>query len=175
MSTGVEPPARWVRRWTERPPSPAGPVFDPALPVVIPPRPQRPEEIARRQMEALRTGQVKHGNQWTQELVELLTHELAVDSDHTVLATVSGTAALRLAVVAAAGVARPGDVAVLPSYTFTATAEVLLQLGYELRYVDVDPDTWTLGPAATREACRDGVPRSPQCDGGPVPALALGR
>jgi dTDP-4-amino-4,6-dideoxygalactose transaminase len=45
-----------------------------------------------------------------------------------------------------AGRPRPGDVAVLPSFTFPATGEYLAQLGYRLRFADVRPDTWTLDP-----------------------------
>ena len=153
MTTGVEPPVERGRRWSDRRRLPAGPMFDPPLPVVIPPRPHQPQLIARRQLEALRH---RRGQAW-QPLDPGTSPPARPASStstpsHTVLATVSGTAALRLAVVAAAGMARPGDVAVLPSYTFTATAEVLLQLGYQLRYADVDADTWTLDPAATRAA-----------------------
>jgi dTDP-4-amino-4,6-dideoxygalactose transaminase len=45
-----------------------------------------------------------------------------------------------------AGRAKNGDTALLPSYTFPATAEVLSQLGYALRFVDVDRRTWTIDP-----------------------------
>lgn len=134
------------------PPAP----FDPPIPVVTPPRPVSPDQIAERQLTALDSGLVKHGNRWTQELVARLESTLDVEPDHAVLATVSGTAALRLAIVATAGMARPGDVAVLPSFTFTATAEVLLQLGYELRYADVDDVTWTLDPASVQAAVSAG-------------------
>lgn len=126
------------------------------LPVVVPPRPERPDLLVARQQEALLSGAVKHGNRWTQELHELLTATLDLDDALEVVATSSGTAALRLLVAATAGRARPGDVAVLPSFTFTATAEVLLQLGYELRYADVDPDTWTLDPAVLPALLADG-------------------
>jgi dTDP-4-amino-4,6-dideoxygalactose transaminase len=70
--------------------------------------------------------------------------------------TTSGTDALRLAVLSVAGVARPGDVAVLPSFTFPATAEVLVQLGYELRFCDVDVATWTVDPDDVRTALAPG-------------------
>jgi dTDP-4-amino-4,6-dideoxygalactose transaminase len=59
---------------------------------------------------------------------------------------------VRLAIAAVAGRARAGQVALVPSYTFPATAEAAAQLGYALRFVDVDPDTWTLDPTALARA-----------------------
>ncbi|WP_431933477.1 DegT/DnrJ/EryC1/StrS family aminotransferase [Micromonospora sp. RP3T] len=134
------------------------PVFRPPLPVVVPPPPAHPDLVADRQQAALTSGEVKHGNRWTRELTERLGKELELDDDHRVLVTASGTAALRIMVAATVGPARPGDVAVLPSYTFPATAEILVQLGYALRFVDVDAATWTLDPAAVAGAvARGGV------------------
>lgn len=130
--------------------------IDPPIPVVQPPRPVDPETITARQLSALDTGLVKHGNQWTRDLHDRLAATLDVDAAHVALATVSGTAALRLAVAATAGRARPGEVAVLPSYTFAATAEVLLQLGYELRYADVDAQSWTIDPVSVQKAIDQG-------------------
>jgi dTDP-4-amino-4,6-dideoxygalactose transaminase len=121
-------------------------LFAPALPAVIPPRPAYPELIAERQHAALCSGELKHGNRWTQELHGTLDKELDLRPEMSVVATTSGTAALRLAVIGSVGHARPGDIAVLPSFTFPATAEVLLQLGFGLRYADVDEATWTLDP-----------------------------
>ncbi|MEU8228483.1 aminotransferase class I/II-fold pyridoxal phosphate-dependent enzyme [Actinoplanes sp. NPDC048967] len=132
------------------------PLFRPPLPVVVPPRPVRPELVVARQQQCLVSGEVKHGNRWTRELTERLGKELDLDDDRRVLLTASGTAALRIMVAATVGRAGPGDVAVLPSYTFPATAEILVQLGYRLRFADVDPATWTLSPAAVAEALRPG-------------------
>lgn len=139
------------------------PLFRPALPVVVPPPPARPDLVAARQQEALSSGEVKHGNRWTRELTERLGKELDLDDDHRVLVTASGTAALRIMVAATVGPARPGDVAVLPSYTFPATAEILVQLGYALRFVDVDAETWTLDPAAVAAAIGQGGVRLVLC------------
>jgi dTDP-4-amino-4,6-dideoxygalactose transaminase/nucleoside-diphosphate-sugar epimerase len=122
------------------------PVFEPALPVVIPPRAVFPDRVAARQQASLWSGETKHGNRWSAELQERLAAALGAGEEHAVLAVTSGTAALRLVVAAAAGPAAPGAVAILPSFTFPATAEVLLQLGYRLRFVDVDKGTWTLDP-----------------------------
>src|SRR5439155_12560145 len=72
------------------------------------------------------------------------------------LLTSSGTEALRLAVAALAGHAAPGDLAALPSFTYPTTADVLAQMGYRLRFVDVDEATWTMDPRALAAALEDG-------------------
>jgi dTDP-4-amino-4,6-dideoxygalactose transaminase/nucleoside-diphosphate-sugar epimerase len=123
------------------------PAFEPVLPVVIPPRAARPDQVAARQQASLWRGEVKHGNRWSQELSSRLAEVLGIGDEHTLLVTASGTSALRLVIAATAGTARPGDTAVLPSFTFPATGEVLLQLGYRLRFADVDERTWTIDPA----------------------------
>ncbi|MGA2790216.1 MAG: DegT/DnrJ/EryC1/StrS family aminotransferase [Candidatus Bathyarchaeia archaeon] len=61
----------------------------------------------------------------------------------------SGTAALHSAVVIA-GV-KPGDEVIIPSFTFHATAEVVLMAGGEPIFADIDPDTYTI-TAETVEA-----------------------
>lgn len=124
------------------------PLFRPALPVVIPPRPVRPDVVAERAQEALWSGRLKHGNRWTTELRERLGDRLLLTSDDELLLTTSGTEALRLAVVAAAGTGGDGARAIVPSFTYPATAEVLMQLGYTPRFVDVDEWSWTLDAAA---------------------------
>jgi dTDP-4-amino-4,6-dideoxygalactose transaminase/nucleoside-diphosphate-sugar epimerase len=121
------------------------PLFSPPLDVVLPPRPERAVLVAHRQQECLWTGRVKYGQRWTLELEDQLRSALAVPDRYRVIATTSGTAALRLAVSSVVGQVLPGDVAVLPSFTFPATAEALVQLGFTLRFCDVDPDTWTCG------------------------------
>ena len=133
------------------------PLYRP-LPVVVPPRPESPETVFARQQQALLSGSVRDG-QWTSELAGMLHSTLAIDEDHEVLVTSSGTAALKLAVVAAAG---PGwehghdPVAVLPAFTFAATAEVLVDLGYRLRFCEVNESTWTLDSAALVAALAPG-------------------
>lgn len=57
----------------------------------------------------------------------------------------SGTAALHLALLAL-GVG-PGDEVIVPTLTFVATANAVTYCGARPRFVDVDPDTWTLDPA----------------------------
>jgi len=64
-----------------------------------------------------------------------------VESKHAV-AVDSGTAALHLAVVGA-GI-KPGDEVILPSFTFVATAEVVVFAGAKPVFVDIDPETYNV-------------------------------
>jgi dTDP-4-amino-4,6-dideoxygalactose transaminase/nucleoside-diphosphate-sugar epimerase len=135
--------ASHVRAVAER----SEPLFDPPLPVVIPPRPERPERVMRAISRTLWTGRVKYGVH-VRELTDRLTQQLGIDGDRRLVVTNSGTNALRMGVAALVGRVRPGDVAVLPSFTFPATGEVLRQLGFRLRFADIDARRWTLDPAA---------------------------
>ncbi|MEM3626558.1 MAG: DegT/DnrJ/EryC1/StrS family aminotransferase [Candidatus Bathyarchaeia archaeon] len=60
------------------------------------------------------------------------------------IATNSGTAALHLAVLGA-GV-KPGDEVILPSFTFVATAEVIVMAGAKPVFVDIDAETYNISP-----------------------------
>jgi len=142
----------FVRRLRDEPADP----MEPGFPVVIPPRPELPDVVGERIASALWSGVVKCGGPWTTALGSELRSRLGVDYDKEVILTSSGTAALRLAILAVAGPGRPGDVAVLPSFTFVATAEVLAQLGYRLRFCDVRPDTWNLDADLVAEALAPG-------------------
>ncbi len=129
---------RLVTKAAEQPP-----MFRPELPIVIPPRPARPDVVADRQQECLWRGLTKTGNRYSAEARERLAGRLGVAPER-VYVTTSGTEALRIGVIATAGPARPGDVAVVPSFTYPATAEAMAQLGYEVRFVEVDLDTYTI-------------------------------
>jgi len=63
------------------------------------------------------------------------------------VATVNGTAALHLALIAA-GVGA-GDHVVVPDWTFAATANAVRHAGAQPVFVDVTRDSWTLDPALT--------------------------
>jgi len=128
----------------------------PAVQVVVPPRPERPDQVGHRMAAALYSGSLKHGGPWTARLTEALRETLDLPADRALLLTASGSAALRLAAVALAGPAGPGQVAVLPSYTFAATGEILAQLGYGLRFYDVDPGSWTPDPVSAELALAAG-------------------
>lgn len=66
------------------------------------------------------------------------------------IAVNSATAGLHLA-LEAVGIG-PGDEVIVPTYTFTATAEVVRYLGADPVCVDVDPATFNISPAAIRAA-----------------------
>lgn len=126
------------------------PMFHPTLPVVVPPRPEQPDVVADRISAALWSGQLR-GGQWVDRLTDRLRADMGC-GDRQVVLTNSGTNALRLAIDAVAGAGAPGEVALCPAYTFHATQEVIRQLGYTVRLVDVHPETWTLDPASVAQA-----------------------
>ncbi len=156
LGLGVAPVASWLDRSVASILDPASVRIHPPIGVVVPPRAARPDVVTDRQQQVLWSGAVKHGNQWSAELEERLTKELALGTGHRLLATTSGTDALRIMCGAICGPAAPGQVVALPSYTFPATAEVVAQLGYGIRFVDVDPLHWTMDPASLREALAPG-------------------
>ncbi len=75
---------------------------------------------------------------------------LAGDHGTQPLAVNSATAGLHLA-LEALGIG-PGDEVIVPTLTFTATAEVVRYLGADPVFVDVDPDTLNIDLAAVRSA-----------------------
>ncbi|MES2033816.1 MAG: UDP-4-amino-4,6-dideoxy-N-acetyl-beta-L-altrosamine transaminase [Pseudomonadota bacterium] len=66
------------------------------------------------------------------------------------IACSNGTAALHMAMLAA-GVG-PGDVCIVPSITFLATANCAAYVGADVVFADVDPDTGLLTPETLAEA-----------------------
>ncbi|MDR3343213.1 MAG: DegT/DnrJ/EryC1/StrS family aminotransferase [Treponema sp.] len=81
------------------------------------------------------------------------------DAPLTALAVNSATSGLHLA-LEACGI-RPGDVVLVPSYTFTSTAEVVRYLGADAVFVDVAPGTFHIDPKAleaTLERLSQGLP-----------------
>jgi dTDP-4-amino-4,6-dideoxygalactose transaminase/nucleoside-diphosphate-sugar epimerase len=141
-----------LRAFVQRLRSQRPPLFSRALPVVLPPRPLLPDQVAERQQQCLWNGALKNGNRWSAELTVRLAETLQLPDTHELLVTVSGTEALRLAIVAAASRPRAEAVAIVPSFTYPTTIEVLKQLGYSPRYVDVDPDSWTIDVDAVAQA-----------------------
>ncbi|GAA4469123.1 DegT/DnrJ/EryC1/StrS family aminotransferase [Nibrella saemangeumensis] len=63
---------------------------------------------------------------------------------------VNGSVSLRLALMAC-GV-KPGDEVIVPPYTFIATASTVLEVNCVPVFVDIDPDTYNLDPAAIEAA-----------------------
>src|SRR5690242_10209161 len=104
------------------------------------------EEIAE-VVSSLRSGWITTGpktKQFEQEFAAYLggsLHPVAVNS---------ATAGLHLA-LEAVGVQR-GDEVITTPHTFTATAEVVRYLGADPVFVDIDPDTFCIDPAAIARA-----------------------
>ena len=70
---------------------------------------------------------------------------------HAVRTASTGTTAIEIAVLATAGPAQPErPFALLPSFTFAATALAVERLGYRPLFTDVDPLTWAMDLAAVR-------------------------
>ena len=71
-------------------------------------------------------------------------------SSQKVLLTTSGTSALEMA--ARLCNLQPGDEVILPSYTFSSTANAFVQVGATLVFVDLRPDTMNLDEAKVERA-----------------------
>jgi len=72
--------------------------------------------------------------------------------ESTVVSASSGTAALVGAILATAGRARPErPLALVPAFTFVATAVAVQACGYQPYLIDVGGDSWTLDPVAVRD------------------------
>ena len=69
------------------------------------------------------------------------------------LLTTSGTTALEMA--ARLCDLKPGDEVILPSYTFSSTANAFVQVGARLVFVDIRPDTMNLDEAKIEHAITD--------------------
>lgn len=68
----------------------------------------------------------------------------------------SGTAGLLVALRAVLGPPSPGRLVAIPSFTFAATACAILWAGFRPLFVDVEPTTWQLDPAALESVAREG-------------------
>lgn len=87
---------------------------------------------------AIESGWISHGSYI--DLFEALLREI-MKVQH-VLIVNSGTAALQLALLSL-GVG-PGDEVLIPGYTFSAPANMVLAIGATPVFVDVDPNTWCI-------------------------------
>nr|WP_294866792.1 DegT/DnrJ/EryC1/StrS family aminotransferase [uncultured Pseudogulbenkiania sp.] len=105
------------------------------------------EEEINEVVDALRSGWVTTGPK-TKQFEADFAHFLGGGVE--AIAVNSATAGLHLA-LEAVGVG-PGDEVIVPSYTFTATAEVVRYLGAHPVVVDVDPVTFNIRPDAIRAA-----------------------
>ena len=85
-----------------------------------------------------------------------------------VVTVANGTVALTLALRAAG--AKPGTLCLMPAWTFVASAHAALEAGLTPYFVDVDPVTWMLDPAATCAA----IAAAPGEVGAIMPIAAFG-
>jgi dTDP-4-amino-4,6-dideoxygalactose transaminase len=104
------------------------------------------DRVERNLAKVLRHGKFIMGPE-VRELEELLAER--VGAGHVVTCS-SGTDALTLPLLAW-GI-RPGDAVFVPSFTFTATAEVVALLGATPVFCDVDPETFNLTSESLRRA-----------------------
>ncbi len=77
----------------------------------------------------------------------------AVGAPHAVACS-SGTAALHLSVLATG--LGPGDLALVPAITFSATANVVLHAGADVEFMDVEPDTGLMDLEKLTERLKQG-------------------
>ncbi|MDP9795663.1 dTDP-4-amino-4,6-dideoxygalactose transaminase [Catenuloplanes nepalensis] len=87
----------------------------------------------------------------------------------------SGTAALHLALAALE--VGPGDIVAVPAHTFIATAEPVVWLGATPRFVDIEPETGCMDPAALKAALAPGDVKAVipvHIHGQPVDLAAIG-
>ncbi len=86
-----------------------------------------------------------------------------------VVTVANGTVALTLALRAAG--AQPGTLCLMPAWTFVASAHAAIEAGLTPYFVDVDPETWMLEPAAACAA----IAGAPGPVGAIMPVAAFGR
>jgi len=98
--------------------------------------------------EVLRSGKLREGEK-TREFEQAF--RMNVGTKHAI-ATSSGTSALHLAYLA---MIKPGDEVLLPTFTFIATASMVVMAGGIPVFCDVDPETWTLDPAEIEKKLTD--------------------
>jgi perosamine synthetase len=112
-------------------------------------RPQIGEDEIAAVVDVMRSGMLAQGPQvaaFEQEFAPLVGHRHCV-------AVNSGTSALHLALLAM-GIRR-GDEVIVPSFTFAASANSVAVIGATPVFVDIDPNTFCIDPAAAEAAVTD--------------------
>ena len=97
--------------------------------------------------DAVRRGQLAGDGAYTKNCTDLL-RELT--DSQSVLLTHSCTAALEMAAMLCD--LKPGDEVIMPSFTFVSTANAVVLRGATPIFVDIDPDTLNIDPAAVAGA-----------------------
>ena len=113
---------------------------------IAPARPEIGEDEIDAAVRVLRSGMVVQGPEVAGFESEFAAH---VDGRHCV-AVNSGTSALQLALMAL-GI-MPGDEVIVPSFSFAATANAVRLAGGEPVFADIEPEHFTLDPAAVEAA-----------------------
>jgi dTDP-4-amino-4,6-dideoxygalactose transaminase len=97
---------------------------------------------------------VLHSGQWGclggEEVREFETEFARYQGAAHGIATTNGTAALRVALLAA-GI-QAGEEVIVPAYTFVATVTAILEVNAVPVFADIDPDTYVLDPARAEAA-----------------------
>jgi dTDP-4-amino-4,6-dideoxygalactose transaminase len=117
-------------------------------------------------LRVLRSGWLTTGKEalsFEREFADFLASPLRAEQPPlTALAVNSATSGLHLA-LEACGIG-PGDVVLVPSYTFTSTAEVVRYLGADVAFVDIKPGSFHIDPEIlerTLERLEQGLPAYP--------------
>lgn len=90
-------------------------------------------------IEAIRSRKISGDGAFTAKCSQWMEHRFAAGK---ILLTNSGTAALNMAMLLCD--LKPGDEVILPSYTFSSTANAAVLAGAKLVFVDIRPDTMNL-------------------------------
>jgi dTDP-4-amino-4,6-dideoxygalactose transaminase len=118
-------------------------------------RPFIGEEEEEAVLRVLRSGWLTTGGEalaFEKEFADFLHSHHAVKNDIRCLAVNSATSGLHLALEACR--LDPGDIVLVPSCTFTATAEAARYLGADPVFVDVAPGTFHMDPAALEQTLK---------------------
>ncbi|NJD05355.1 MAG: aminotransferase class I/II-fold pyridoxal phosphate-dependent enzyme [Methylococcaceae bacterium] len=100
--------------------------------------------------ECVLTGWISSGGKFVSRFEEIFA---AFCETRYAVATSNGTTALHLALLAL-GVG-PGDEVIVPTLTFIATANAVVYTGAAPVFVDSEPETWNIAPAAVEAAISD--------------------
>ncbi|MBR3228509.1 MAG: dTDP-4-amino-4,6-dideoxygalactose transaminase [Erysipelotrichaceae bacterium] len=101
-------------------------------------------------MEVMRSGEIAGDNVYTKKCEAILKEKLGTLKVHL---TTSGTSALEMACLLAD--IGPGDEVILPSYTFSSTANAVVLFGGVPVFVDIRPDTMNIDVDKIEEAITD--------------------
>lgn len=100
--------------------------------------------------EAIKSHKISGDGQYTRKCSEWLEKRLEANK---VLLTTSGSTALDMALLLCD--LKPGDEVILPSYTFSSTANAAVLCGAKLVFIDIRPDTMNINENLIEEAITD--------------------